>query len=119
VALAAAGGAGGAWRRRVGRGWRGAGGWVGEVREVPVRGGLGHQRPPGHVRHRLPQIKVPACVLWGASDRIVDPEYGLAYATAPGAEFRILPGTGHVPQLETPAPLAAAILGFTAGYTSR
>ena len=51
---------------------------------------------------RLSQIKVPACVLWGASDRIVDPEYGLAYATAiPGAEFRMLPDTGHVPQLET------------------
>jgi pimeloyl-ACP methyl ester carboxylesterase len=57
-------------------------------------------------------------VLWGASDRIVDPEYGLAYATAiPGAEFRMLPDTGHVPQLETPAPLAAAILGFTAGIS--
>ena len=68
---------------------------------------------------RLPQIKVPACVLWGASDRIVDPEYGLAYATAiPGAEFRMLPDTGHAPQLETPAPLAAAILGFTAGISA-
>jgi pimeloyl-ACP methyl ester carboxylesterase len=57
---------------------------------------------------------VPTCGLWGASDRIVDPEYGLAYATAiPGAEFRLLPGTGHVPQLETPARLAGAIRDFT------
>jgi pimeloyl-ACP methyl ester carboxylesterase/mannose-6-phosphate isomerase-like protein (cupin superfamily) len=70
------------------------------------------------LNERLRQIKVPTCVLWGASDRIVDPEYGLAYATAiPGAEFRMLPDTGHVPQLETPAPLAAAILGFTAGIS--
>ena len=63
---------------------------------------------------RLPEIKVPTSVLWGDGDRIVDPEYGLAYATAiPGAEFRLLPGTGHVPQLETPAQLAAAIRDFT------
>jgi pimeloyl-ACP methyl ester carboxylesterase/mannose-6-phosphate isomerase-like protein (cupin superfamily) len=69
---------------------------------------------------RLPQIKAPTCVLWGASDRIVDPDYGLAYATAiPGAEFRLLPDTGHVPQLETPGRLAAAILGFAAGISGR
>jgi pimeloyl-ACP methyl ester carboxylesterase len=69
---------------------------------------------PG-LRARLGQVSVPTLVLWGDSDRIVDPDYGRAYAAAiPGAEFRLLPGTGHVPQIETPAQLLGAIRDFAA-----
>jgi pimeloyl-ACP methyl ester carboxylesterase len=69
---------------------------------------------PG-LRDRLGRIAVPALVLWGDSDRIVDPDYGRAYAAAiPGAEFRLLPATGHVPQIETPAQLLGAIRDFAA-----
>jgi pimeloyl-ACP methyl ester carboxylesterase len=53
------------------------------------------------------------------SDRIVDPGYGRAYAGAiPGAEFRILAATGHVPQIETPGQLPGAIQGFAASPKS-
>ena len=69
---------------------------------------------PG-LRARLGRIAVPALVLWGDSDRIVDPDYGRAYAAAiPGAEFRLLPATGHVPQIETPDQLLGAIADFAA-----
>jgi pimeloyl-ACP methyl ester carboxylesterase len=52
---------------------------------------------------RLSGVAVPTLVLWGESDRIVEPAYGRAYASAiPGARFEVLPGTGHVPQMETP-----------------
>jgi pimeloyl-ACP methyl ester carboxylesterase len=52
---------------------------------------------------RLPGIVHPTLVLWGESDRIVEPDYGRAYAAAiPGARFEVLPATGHVPQMETP-----------------
>ena len=62
---------------------------------------------------RLGQVDVPVLVLWGDSDRIVDPEFGRAYAKAiPGAVFQLLPATGHVPQLETPDQLLDAISGF-------
>jgi pimeloyl-ACP methyl ester carboxylesterase/mannose-6-phosphate isomerase-like protein (cupin superfamily) len=62
---------------------------------------------------RLGHIKVPTLVLWGDSDRIVDPDYGRAFAAAiPGARFELLPATGHVPQLETPDQLLTAIWGF-------
>jgi pimeloyl-ACP methyl ester carboxylesterase len=67
---------------------------------------------PG-LRARLGQVTVPALVVWGDSDRIVDPGYGQAYAAAiPGARFRLLPATGHVPQIETPAQLLSAIRDF-------
>ncbi len=62
------------------------------------------------LKERLASVRVPVLVLWGESDRIVDPGYGRAFAAAiPGAEFRLLPATGHVPQLETPAQLLAAL----------
>jgi pimeloyl-ACP methyl ester carboxylesterase len=60
---------------------------------------------------RLARIGVPVHVLWGASDRIVDPEYGKALAAAiPAATFTLLPRTGHLPQLETPEQLLGALL---------
>ncbi|MGW4771583.1 alpha/beta fold hydrolase [Nocardia sp. NPDC004278] len=60
---------------------------------------------------RLAAIDLPVHVLWGESDRMVDPEYGKAYAAAiPGAAFTLLPRTGHMPQVETPEELLGAIL---------
>ncbi len=52
---------------------------------------------------RLKGITIPTLVLWGESDRIVEPDYGSAYAAAiDGARFEVLPATGHMPQMETP-----------------
>jgi pimeloyl-ACP methyl ester carboxylesterase len=52
---------------------------------------------------RLGGISIPTLVLWGESDRIVEPAYGRAYAGAiHGARFEVLPATGHMPQMETP-----------------
>lgn len=62
---------------------------------------------------RLAGIVVPTLVVWGESDRIVDADYGRAYADAiPGARFELLRATGHMPQLETPQALAEAIARF-------
>src|SRR5215831_3950378 len=56
---------------------------------------------PG-LRARLAAIACPTLVIWGEADRIVDPDYGCAYAAGiPGARFELLPGTGHLPQMET------------------
>jgi pimeloyl-ACP methyl ester carboxylesterase len=53
--------------------------------------------------NRLSSFAIPTLVLWGESDRIVEPAYGEAYAAAiDGARFELLPATGHVPQMETP-----------------
>ncbi len=62
---------------------------------------------------RLGAIDVPALAVWGEADRIADPDTGRAFAAAiPGARFELLPGTGHVPQLETPDLLLEALRPF-------
>jgi pimeloyl-ACP methyl ester carboxylesterase len=67
------------------------------------------------LRARLAKVAQPTLVVWGEADRIVDGAYGRAYAEAiPGARFQLLPGTGHVPQIETPELLADAVGRFVA-----
>jgi len=59
---------------------------------------------------RLTAVTVPTLVVWGEDDGIADPGYGRALADAiPGATFRLLPRTGHLPQLETPDALAEVL----------
>jgi pimeloyl-ACP methyl ester carboxylesterase len=59
---------------------------------------------------RVSGITIPTLVLWGESDRIVEPAYGRAYAAAiDGARFEVLPATGHMPQMETPDLVLDAI----------
>jgi pimeloyl-ACP methyl ester carboxylesterase len=52
----------------------------------------------------------------GGADRIVTPAFGKEYAASiPGAAFQVLPGAGHMPQLETPDATAEAVATF-AGF---
>jgi pimeloyl-ACP methyl ester carboxylesterase len=68
---------------------------------------------------RLATVTVPTLVLWGESDRIADPEVGRAFAAAiPGATFRLLLETGHMPQIETPEQLVRAVWEFAAAHAT-
>ncbi|MFE7030486.1 alpha/beta fold hydrolase [Streptomyces sp. NPDC057621] len=68
---------------------------------------------------RLAGIGHPTLVAWGASDKVVDSAYGRAYAQAiPGAEFRLLEGTGHMPQTETPEQLLPVVWDFANSHTA-
>jgi pimeloyl-ACP methyl ester carboxylesterase len=52
-------------------------------------------------------------VLWGASDGVVKPAYGAAYAKLiPGARFETIPAAGHHPEIEQPEALAARVRAF-------
>ncbi len=63
----------------------------------------------------LPRISVPTLVLWGASDGIVRPSYGRAYAARiPGAQFAEIPAAGHHPEIEQPDSFADHVVGFLA-----
>ncbi len=62
---------------------------------------------------RLGAVTTPTLVLWGDADKVVDADYGRAYAAAiPGARFELLTATGHLPQVETPEQLCDAIQRF-------
>jgi len=68
------------------------------------------------LRERLRAVTTPTLVVWGEADRIVDVEYGRAYAQAiPGARFELLAAAGHLPQLEAPEQLAESAWRFVTG----
>lgn len=63
------------------------------------------------------QVSAPTLLLWGEKDRLIPPRTADAYLkgrrpNAPPAELKILPGLGHVPQLEDPQASLAAALPF-------
>lgn len=61
----------------------------------------------------LGRIATPTLVLWGESDNVVKPPYGRAYASLiPGAQFALIEGAGHHPELERPEALADRVLEF-------
>ncbi len=62
------------------------------------------------LKHWLHRVDVPTQVVWGASDRIVTPEYGRAYAALiPGATFSQIDAAGHHPELEQPDAFVSMI----------
>jgi len=74
-------------------------------------------REPGmhdpKLRRRLGRVTIPALVVWGESDGVVDPDYGRAYAQSlPNARFKLIPEAGHVPQIEQPERLLTLVWEF-------
>ena len=64
---------------------------------------------------RLPLINAPTLLLWGAEDRIMPRSYADKFAKgiAGKTEIRIIPGAGHLAELDKPDDTAAAILAWT------
>jgi pimeloyl-ACP methyl ester carboxylesterase len=67
------------------------------------------------LRRWLMRIAVPTLVVWGASDRIVTPDYGRAYAELiPGARFSVIDAAGHHPEIEQPDVFVDLVTSFIA-----
>ncbi len=65
------------------------------------------------LKNWLHRIQVPTLVLWGASDRIVTPDYGRAYSSLiPGAQFAVIDEAGHHPELEQPQAFVDRVARF-------
>jgi pimeloyl-ACP methyl ester carboxylesterase len=59
-----------------------------------------YMHDPG-LKARLAEINIPALVVWGASDGIVDLEYGRRYAESiPASRFEAIAEAGHFPHIE-------------------
>lgn len=61
----------------------------------------------------LAQVRAPTLLLWGQSERLL-PYEGVDYFRKhlPHADVRVVPGFGHVPQVERPGELVAHLVGF-------
>jgi pimeloyl-ACP methyl ester carboxylesterase len=63
----------------------------------------------------LPTIEVPALVIGAELDRAVPPEHSRVIAAGiPGAHLTILPGVGHMANLEAPEAFNGLLLEFLA-----
>ncbi|WP_176849589.1 alpha/beta fold hydrolase [Belnapia rosea] len=73
--------------------------------------------PLGNTRleRRLPLISSPTLVLWGEQDRLMPPAYAgrIAARLAGPNEVRLIPGAGHLAELDRPDEVASAILSWT------
>ncbi len=66
-----------------------------------------------HLRRWLRRIAVPTLLLWGASDRVVTPAYGRAYADLiPGSRFELIERAGHHPEIEQPEAFVERVVAF-------
>ncbi|HLY45026.1 MAG TPA: alpha/beta hydrolase [Stellaceae bacterium] len=64
---------------------------------------------------RLPLIAAPTLLLWGEGDRIMPRSYADKFAKgiAGKTEIQLIPGAGHLAELDKPEEVAAAILRWT------
>ncbi|WP_231974248.1 alpha/beta fold hydrolase [Pseudonocardia sp. HH130630-07] len=85
--------------------------WAGEATDGATRGLLALWT--GRTAWQLAaRVRVPTLVVWGGADRIVSPRLARRTATALRAGLLVLPGTGHVAQIERPHEVAAAVAGL-------
>lgn len=63
---------------------------------------------------RLPLITAPTLLLWGDQDRVMPRSYAERFAKGLGgpSELRIIPGAGHLAELDQPLATARAILDW-------
>ena len=65
------------------------------------------------LKHWLGRIRAPTLMLWGASDGVVSPDYGRAYAgLIPGARFELIEAAGHHPEQEQPERFVERVAAF-------
>jgi pimeloyl-ACP methyl ester carboxylesterase len=61
----------------------------------------------------LGRITVPTLLVWGASDRVVTPDYGRAYSRLiPGSRFELIEQAGHHPEIEQPEAFVERVAAF-------
>lgn len=88
-------------------------GWLEATAPQGLIGGLLAMRERRDALALLPTIKVPALVIGAELDRAVPPEHARAIAAGiPGAQLTILPGVGHMANLEAPEAFNGLLLEF-------
>jgi pimeloyl-ACP methyl ester carboxylesterase len=81
---------------------------------IATRSVIATAGPGGHAyRHSIAELSCPVLLVHGERDRLVPVSAARAAARAhPSWSLAVLPGVGHVPQLEAPRECADVILGW-------
>jgi pimeloyl-ACP methyl ester carboxylesterase len=70
------------------------------------------------LRPRLADLALPLAFVWGDRDRVIPvSSLDVLRSLAPGAPAEVIPGAGHVPQVERPREFAAAVGRLLGGIT--
>lgn len=94
--------------------------WMDAAPPAGVIGGLLALRDRKDCRALLPALRTPALVVGAAEDLAVPPAHAEALAAGlPDAVLRIVPGAGHMVNLEQPEVFNRILLDFLAGLRSR
>lgn len=65
------------------------------------------------LRKWLHRIALPTHVIWGDTDRIIDPAYARELAgLIAGSEVTVIERAGHLPHVERPEPFVESLTGF-------
>ena len=64
---------------------------------------------------RLPLIEAPTLLLWGGEDKIMPRSYADKFAAGinGSSEIKVIPGAGHLAELDKPKEVAEAVLAWT------
>jgi len=64
------------------------------------------------LERRLHRVRCPTLVLWGADDKVLSPRYADRFAAgiAGKTTVKLIPGAGHLADLDAPAACAEAVL---------
>ncbi len=70
---------------------------------------------------RLGRIAAPTLILWGEDDRVVAPFYAQRFAEgiAGRSKVAMIPGAGHLADLDAPDAVAKAVLAFIGGTAAK
>ena len=86
---------------------------VRNARQMGMAGKLLFPVPDRGLKDRLYRVRAKTVVVWGESDRLIDPTYGQAFVLGiEGATLVKVPQAGHMVNLEQPERAADAISGL-------
>lgn len=92
-------------------GFHASGGW--EAQQAVAREAFDCGTQQLGLVEQLPSITRPVLLIWGEDDRVIPLSHAVAaLSILPDALLRVMPGTGHVPQVERAEAVALAIDRF-------
>jgi pimeloyl-ACP methyl ester carboxylesterase len=69
--------------------------------------------PDKGLSRRLYRVKAETLVVWGRQDKLVDPSYGEAFASAiDNSRLEVVDGAGHLPQIEQGGQVLSLVSDF-------